>query len=68
MTKRFWWLWLVPFGAWGVSMCWISGYEAGFEAGHGQAWESLKHVRTWDDALREANGDEEALRRVSMAH
>ncbi len=54
MSKQFWRLWLIPFAAWGVYMCWLSGYKAGLAAGNDQAWDSFQQVRNWDDAVRES--------------
>ncbi|MFO0919799.1 MAG: hypothetical protein U0872_15985 [Planctomycetaceae bacterium] len=69
MSKQFWRLWLVPFVAWGVYMCWLSGYEAGLTAGNDQAWDSFHQMRTWDDALREDQLTSTAgrLTKVSLA-
>ena len=38
MAKRIWLIWLVPFTAWGLYWCWSSGYNAGYEEGHQEAW------------------------------
>ena len=42
MQKHSWMLWLVPAGVWGVYMCWLWGYQAGYERGNAQAWDSAR--------------------------
>ena len=38
MANQSWKLWLVPFGFWGLYVCWYSGYQSGYADGHETAW------------------------------
>lgn len=38
MANQNWKLWLVPFGLWGLYLCWYSGYQSGYADGHETAW------------------------------
>lgn len=38
MANQSWKLWLVPFGLWGLYLCWYSGYQSGYADGHETAW------------------------------
>ena len=38
MANQTWKLWLVPFGLWGLYLCWYSGYQSGYADGHETAW------------------------------
>lgn len=39
MANQTWKLWLVPFGLWGLYLCWYSGYQSGYAEGHETAWD-----------------------------
>jgi len=38
MANQNWKLWLVPFGLWGLYLCWYCGYQSGYADGHETAW------------------------------
>lgn len=38
MANQTWKLWAVPFGLWGLYLCWYSGYQSGYADGHETAW------------------------------
>jgi hypothetical protein len=44
MSRQFWMLWLMPVGAWAVYMCWLTGYQSGYEAGHDDGWTKAVHL------------------------
>ena len=46
MSKHCWLLWLVPAAFWAVSMCWLTGYQNGYEQGHSAGWETARHAFT----------------------
>lgn len=42
MTKHGWMLWLAPVAVWGVYMCWLSGYQSGYDQGHCEGWDTAR--------------------------
>jgi len=40
MTRHVWLLWLTPLVCWGVYLCWLSGYQNGYRAGHDDGWDT----------------------------
>ncbi len=42
MTKHSWMLWLAPAAVWAVYMCWLTGYQNGYEQGHNEGWETAR--------------------------
>uniref|UniRef100_A0A7C2JZJ5 Uncharacterized protein n=1 Tax=Schlesneria paludicola TaxID=360056 RepID=A0A7C2JZJ5_9PLAN len=44
MTKHLWMLWLVPVACWAVYMCWLTGYQNGYAAGHTDGWNTARRV------------------------
>ncbi len=42
MTKHSWTLWLAPAAVWAVYMCWLTGYQNGYEQGHNAGWETAR--------------------------
>lgn len=39
MTKQTWLIWATPVAIWGVYMCWLSGYQNGYDHGHHDGWD-----------------------------
>ncbi|MBI1348736.1 hypothetical protein GC163_20885 [bacterium] len=39
MTKHAWMVWAAPVAIWGVYMCWLSGYQNGYDHGHHDGWD-----------------------------
>jgi|GEM_PF-6450246 len=39
MTKQSWMLWAAPVAIWGVYMCWLTGYQNGYDHGHHDGWD-----------------------------
>lgn len=39
MTKHSWMLWAAPVAIWGVYMCWLTGYQNGYDHGHHDGWD-----------------------------
>ena len=44
MTKHSWMLWMAPVAAWTVYMCWLSGYQNGYEQGHTAGWDTARNA------------------------
>ncbi len=42
MSKHGWMLWVAPAAIWAVYMCWLTGYQSGYEQGHSAAWASAR--------------------------
>lgn len=42
MANQSWKLWLIPFGLWGLYLCWYSGYQLGYADGHETAGSMLQ--------------------------
>jgi len=42
MANLNWKVWLVPFGFWGLYLCWYSGYQSGYADGHETAWDMAR--------------------------
>lgn len=42
MTKHGWTLWLAPAAVWAVYMCWLAGYQSGYEQGLDTGWSSAR--------------------------
>jgi hypothetical protein len=42
MTKHGWMLWLAPIAVWAVYMCWLTGFQSGYEAGHNDGWDTAR--------------------------
>lgn len=40
MSKHAWLIWATPVALWAVYMCWLSGYQVGYEEGHDSGWQS----------------------------
>ncbi len=50
MANQSWKLWLVPFGLWGLYVCWHSGYQSGYADGHETAWSMARPSLALSDA------------------
>jgi hypothetical protein len=42
MSKHGWMLWLAPVAAWAVYMCWLTGFQTGYDAGHTDGWATAR--------------------------
>lgn len=58
MNKHGWMLWLAPVAVWTVYMCWLTGFNSGYEAGHTDGWATARKVLM---PQRTATGDRPTL-------
>lgn len=60
MTKHSWMLWMAPVAVWAVYMCWLTGYQSGYDQGHTAGWDTARSafmpsavpLETWQTADR----------------
>jgi hypothetical protein len=43
-SRLSWPLWLVPLACWAVYLCWMAGYQNGYESGHDDGWNRARKV------------------------
>lgn len=44
MKNHAWILWLAPIGVWAVYMCWLTGFQSGYDAGHNDGWATARRA------------------------
>jgi hypothetical protein len=44
MAKHGWLVWLTPLACWAIYMCWLTGYQSGYQVGHVDGWDTAHRV------------------------